>query len=128
MFNRNCADALDFYSKAFDAKIIEMQKYGDMPPNPAFPIAESDKNLVLHARIEIAGMEIMCADGSEKIIAGDNMYISVTVKDSSMVQKAWDILKQNGKIYMELTPSFFAVLHGSLQDKFGISWMFTVSK
>jgi PhnB protein len=56
------------------------------------------------------------------------MYITITVKDSNFVKTAWDILKQDGKIHMELTPSFFAVLHGSLQDKFGINWMFTVSK
>jgi PhnB protein len=56
------------------------------------------------------------------------MYVSITIKDAAFVQKAWDILKQNGEIYMELAPSFFAALHGSLRDKFGINWMFTALK
>jgi PhnB protein len=43
MFNRNCAEALLVYEKAFDAKITEMQKYGDMPPNPNFPVPEENK-------------------------------------------------------------------------------------
>ena len=128
MFNRNCAEALDVYAKAFDAKITEMQKYGDMPPNPAFPVAESDKDLVLHARLSMNGAELMCADSSEHSKNGTNMYVTVTTSDAALVKKAWDLLKDSGEIYMELAPSFFANLHGSLRDRFGINWMFTASK
>jgi len=128
MFNRNCKKAIETYEKAFSAKIIEMQKYGDMPPNPNFPVPEEDKELVLHAKLVIDGMEIMCADGSSTIEGSNNMYISITTKDSELIKRAWDVLKQEGKIYMELQPSFFAVLHGSLQDKYNINWMFTVLK
>ena len=125
MFNRNCAEAFELYSKAYNAEVSEIQKYGDMPPNPAFPIADSDKNLVLHARMVIDGTEIMGAD-SRRGQSGDNMYITVTSKDKAYVEKAWDLLKQDGQIYMELTQTFFAALHGSLKDRFGINWMFTV--
>jgi PhnB protein len=128
LFNRNCLEALETYEKAFGAKITEIQKYGDMPPNPAFTISDSDKDLVLHARLQLDGMEIMCADSSGKSKSGDNMYVSITTKDESLVQKAWNILKQDGEIYMDLEPAFFATLHGSLRDKFGINWMFTALK
>lgn len=128
MFNRNCKKAIETYEKAFGAKIIEMQKYGDMPPNPNFPISEEDKELVLHAKLVIDGMEIMCADGSSTIEGSNNMYISITTKDSGLIERAWDVLTQDGKIYMELQSSFFAILHGSLQDKYNINWMFTVLK
>jgi len=128
MFNRNCAEALEVYAEAFDAQITEKQTYGDMPPNPAFPIPEEKKNLVLHSRLVIEGMELMCADSSEGCSAGDNMFVSLTTKDEVLVQKAWGILKHDGKIYMELAPQFFAVAHGSLRDRFGVNWMFTVSK
>jgi PhnB protein len=128
MFNRNCAEALLVYEKAFDAKITEMQKYSAMPPNPNFPIPEEDKGLVLHARIQLDGGEIMCADASEPSGVGNNMYVSITTKDAALIQRAWNELKQDGEIYMELTASFFAVLHGSLRDRFGINWMFTAIK
>lgn len=128
MFNRNCKKAIETYEKAFGAQIIEMQKYGDMPPNPAFPVPEEDKELVLHAKLIVDGMEIMCADSSSAIEGSNNMYISITTKDSGLVERAWDVLKQEGKIYMELQASFFASLHGSLQDKYNINWMFTVLK
>ena len=128
MFNRNCAEALEVYAKAFNVQVEEKQTYGDMPPNPNFPVADEDKGLVLHAKMNIGGTELMCADTKDRNQAGSNMYISVTTKDNALVQKAWDILKESGEIYMELAPSFFAVAHGSLRDRFGINWMFTVMK
>lgn len=128
LFNRNCGEAVRTYEKALNAQITEIRTYGDMPPNPDFPISDDDKNLVLHARLQLDGMELMCADSAERSNSGDNMYVSVTTKDAAFVQKAWDVLKEDGEIYMELTPSFFASLHGSLRDKFGINWMFTAMK
>ena len=62
MFNRNCEEALRAYENAFNTKVAMMQKYKDMPPNPNFPVAEGDMNLVLHSRITIDGTEIACAD------------------------------------------------------------------
>ncbi|MDR2490327.1 MAG: VOC family protein [Spirochaetaceae bacterium] len=128
IFNRNCAEALETYAKAFGANVGEVQKYGDMPPDPSFPIAEADKSLVLHSRLNIAGAELMCADASERSTSGSNMYVTVTTPDAALVKGAWDILKVGAEIYMELAPTFFASLHGSLRDKFGINWMFTASQ
>jgi PhnB protein len=128
LFNRNCEEAIKTYEKALKVQIAEIRKYGDMPPNSDFPVSDADKNLVLHARLQLEGMEIMCADSAGRSTSGDNIYVSITTKDATFVQKAWDGLKQDGEIYMELTPSFFAVLHGSLRDKFGINWMFTALK
>lgn len=73
-------------------------------------------------------MELMCADGSGQITSGNNMYVSITTKDASFVQKAWGLLRQDGEVYMELTPTFFAAFHGPLRDRFGINWMFTTLK
>ncbi len=128
MFNGDCREALAAYEEAFGAEVTEMQTYGDMPANPAFPIAESQKKLVLHARLVLDGMELMCADSSERSTPGDNMYISVTTPDAALVQRAWDKLAPGGVVYMELAPSFFAAMHGSLRDRFGINWMFTALK
>jgi PhnB protein len=126
MFNRNCEEALKVYERAFDTKVTSMQKYKDMPPNPNFPVAESDSNLVLHSRLVIDGTEIMCADIGQAPASGNNMYITLTSSNEEMIKKAWVALKDGGKIYLELSPTFFAKLHGHLQDKFGINWMFTV--
>jgi len=125
LFSGNCEEALKTYEKAFDTKVIVIQRYRDMPSSPDFPIPESDLNLVLHSRLVIEGDEIMCADSREVPTSGNNMYISITSDDAEKVKKAWEVLKVGGEINMELAPSFFAKLHGNLQDRYGINWMFT---
>lgn len=42
-----------------------------------------------------------------------------------LVRNAWNLLKEDAEIYMDLAPTFFATLHGSLRDRFGVNWMFT---
>ena len=130
IFNGNCAEALDVYKNAFGAKVTELQRFGDMPQSSGMPVAEAQKDLVLHAKIVIDGGELMCADGMKSTKSGDSMYVTVTVAspDADYVQKAWDALKEDGMIYMELSPTFFADLHGSLRDKYGVNWMFTAQK
>lgn len=128
MFEGNCAQALATYERAFDAKATHVQRYKDMPPNPNFPVSEERKAWILNSRLQIAGSEIMCADGSATLQQGNNMYVTVTTQDAAIVQKAWDILQEGGEVHMPLQPSFFAVLHGSLRDAFGINWMFTALK
>jgi PhnB protein len=125
MFNRTCEKALKTYEDAFSTKATMVQKYKDMPPNPNFLIPEGDMDLILHSRIVIDGTEIMCADSSMERDAGDNMFVNVTSEDSELVKKAWSVLSNNGKIIIDLNPTFFAKLHGHLQDEFGINWMFT---
>ncbi len=126
MFNRNCEEALKIYEKAFDTKVVIMQKYRDMPADPNFPIPDSDFDLVLHSRLVIEGTEIMCADSSKNLASGNNMYITLTSSNAALMKQAWAILQDEGMIYLELNPTFFAKYHGYLQDKFGVNWMFTV--
>ena len=128
MFNNNCGEALEVYQKAFGAKILHKQTYGDMPENPDFPVADEDKGLVLNAQFEIAGTVLMASDvGQLSANKGSNMYVTVTTEDKDLAAKAWELLKEEGEIINDLEPTFFAELHGSLRDKFGISWMFSVS-
>lgn len=128
MFEGNCAQALATYELAFGAKTTHVQRYGDMPPNPNFPVSEERKQWILNSRLQIAGSEIMCADGSAGMQQGNNMYVTVTTQDVATIEKAWDVLQEGAEVYMPLQPSFFAVLHGSLRDAFGINWMFTALK
>lgn len=92
---------------------------------PYFPVPDGDRDLSLHARLRICGAEIMCADSSGKSLGGTDMHVSVTTDGAGFVQRAWDLLLRDGRVYVEPAPSFFAALHGSLRDRFGVNWMFT---
>lgn len=126
MFDRNCSQALDAYEEAFGACVRSIRRYGDMPARPGFSISQEDQGLILNACIEIDGAELMCADMSGPCACGNNQYVSVVLDDPKRAQRIWDVLRQGGDIFMELAPSFFADLHGSLRDRFGICWMLTV--
>jgi PhnB protein len=127
MFNRECEEAFKLYQKAFDGEIVSIQKYGDMPPNPAFPVAESDKHLVLHAQLKLTDSGyIMGSDGKRDFQDADKVCISVELDSEERAKNAWNVLKGGGTIHMNLQPTFFSKLHGSVKDKYGVTWMFTV--
>lgn len=127
MFNRECDEAFKLYQKAFNGEMVSIQKYGDMPPNPQFPVAESDKSLVLHAELKLTESgTIMGSDGNREFQTGDRVSISVELDSEELAKNAWNILKDGGAVHMELQPTFFAKLHGSVKDKYGVTWMFTV--
>lgn len=122
-FNGNCAEAIAIYEKALDAKTVELRTYSEIPPNPDFPIPDSMKDNILYARLQVEGTDLMCSDSSEHCDSGDNMLACITTKDAALVRRAWDVLSEDAQIFMNLAPTFFAELHGSLRDKFGINWM-----
>jgi len=128
MFNRECDEAFKMYQKAFDGEVVSMQKYGDMPPNPEFPVSDSEKDLVLHAQLKLTDSGfIYGSDSNRDLPDGAKVSISVELNSEDRALKAWEVLKEGGSVYMDLQPTFFAKLHGSVQDKYGVTWMFTVS-
>lgn len=127
MFNLECEEAFNLYQRAFDGELVSMQKYGDMPPNPEFPVAESDKNLVMHAQLKLTdSWYIMGSDSKQDIADGQKVCISVELESEDRAKNAWNLLKEGGSVHMDLQPTFFSRLHGSVKDKYGVTWMFTV--
>lgn len=100
-----------------------------MPPNPDFPVAEEIKNYVLHSCIKIAGDGLIYAsDTQQEFLAGGRVSICVELDSEEEVSKAWNVLKVDGQIEVELSPTFFAKLYGSVKDRFGITWQFIVGQ
>jgi PhnB protein len=127
MFNRECAEAFKMYQVAFGGEMLAIQKYGEMPPSPDFPVAESDKDLVLHAELRLTETgTIMGSDGQRDFSDAGKVVISVQLDSEERAQNAWNVLKDGGSVLMDLQPTFFAKLHGSVKDKYGVTWMFSV--
>ncbi|WLV24769.1 VOC family protein [Aciduricibacillus chroicocephali] len=126
-FNREAAKAFELYKTAFDGEIIKIQKYGDMPANPNFPILKEDKELILHLEMKLTGSGIIMGSDTRNNLTGEGkVSISVEFDSEIEAQKAWNTLKEDAKVGMELQQTFFAKQHGSLRDKFGVDWVFTV--
>ena len=126
-FNRKCGEALRVYEEAFGVKAADAQKYGDLPEDKAFSMNEMDKDLILYSRLVLGGVDIMLSDTVENVGAGGPVSVSVTL-DRDRFQKAWDVLEKGGEVTRHPSATFFAETHGSLRDRFGVNWMFTVMK
>ena len=123
-FAGNCREAVEFYAKVFGSPAPRIMSYGDAPPDPAFPLDEATKKLVMHAEVEVAGTTLMFSDlpAGRKVVVGDNVNLIVQSASSDDITRWFDALKAGGKIVMELGPQFWTGLYGFVYDKFGIGW------
>jgi PhnB protein len=122
-FNGNCEEAFDLYRRAFEGELLSLQRYGDVPG-----FAEIGADQILHAQLRLTGDSyIMGSDTGEDIVPGSSVYISLELTDEALAQRAWALLADGGSVLMELDSTFFAKLHGSVADKYGFVWMFTVN-
>lgn len=126
-FNGNCREAVEFYSKVFDAPMQDIMSFGDGEPSEEFPIPEEAKHLVMHTHLMIAGDRVMFSDTfpDRPVTMGDNINLTITTGDMDQIRAQFDALKQGGTVEMELQETFWSKLYGMLIDKFGVAWQFS---
>lgn len=101
-----------------------------VPPQPGQPpLAEADKNLVMHIALPLLGGHVlMGTDAPEsmgfKVTPGNNIYINLEPDTRAETKKLFDALSAGGKIEMQLQEMFWGDYFGSCTDKFGVQWMF----
>ena len=130
-FARNTEEAFNFYKSVFggDFGPPGIARFGDIPPTDgAPPIAEADKNLVMHIELPIVGGHMMMgtdAPGSMGFTVnfGNNVHINLEPDTRKEARKLFDALSTGGKITMELQDMFWGAYFGSCTDKFGVQWM-----
>ena len=124
IFKGNCREAVEFYAEAFKTEKPEMMTYGEAPQNPEYATPEEVKNLIMHARLTISGSNVMFSDtypGSPYVV-GNNVTLAVVSKNLDEIQRAFDKLKEGGKVELELQETFWSKAYGKLRDKFGVEW------
>ena len=108
-FNGNCSQAVALYEKAFKVKAhTEM----------------NEQNLVGHAEFEIGGIPIMLFDAPHPLKVGDNIMVSVRFDEAELTvaKFAFDTLKAEGQVIMELGETPWSKCFGLLVDPFGVQW------
>ncbi|NOU96411.1 VOC family protein [Paenibacillus sp. LMG 31456] len=125
-FNGNCREAVEYYAQVFDVKNPQIMTFGETPPHPDFTLPEEAKNLIMHARLNILGSNVMFSDvfPGMPFIAGNNISLSIVIKDMDEIKSLYNKLKDGGTVEMELQETFWSKCYGSLKDKFGIGWQF----
>ncbi|MBY0121988.1 VOC family protein [Bacillus sp. S/N-304-OC-R1] len=118
----NAKEAIDFYEKVFDAKILGIVTFGEMPANPEYPLPEEARDLIAHATIKIGDSDIMFSDtfpGQAHQI-GNQVTICVTSNDPEQSKQIFESLQQDGQVSMPLQKTDFSPAYGIITDKFGV--------
>jgi PhnB protein len=130
-FSRNTEEAFNFYKSVFGTEFDGgIQRMSDVPPQEGQPpLAEEDKNLVMHVALPIlAGHVLMGTDAPEsmnfKVRPGNNVYINLEPDTRAETDELFKALSDGGKVEMPLQEMFWGAYFGSLTDKFGVQWMF----
>ncbi|MCL2687789.1 MAG: VOC family protein [Methanobrevibacter sp.] len=122
----NCEEALKTYKKAFDGKITNLTRYKDLEDNSPVPVTKDNENKILVVELAIGEDSILLSDDLNSNLVGTNIALFINLKTTKEAKKAWDILKENVTITMDLAKSQFAELDGWLVDQYGTSWNITV--
>ena len=125
-FNGNCREVVNFYAEVFGIENPKIMTFGEMPPNPEYPLPEEAKDLVMHSRLNISGSNVMFSDvfPGMPFIEGNNITLAIVSKDLEEITSAFTKLKEGGKVVMELQETDWSKSYGQLTDKFGIIWQF----
>ena len=123
-FRDTAEEAMTFYRSVFggELSVSRFSEYGasDDP-------AEQDK--VMHSMLTTGtGMDLMAADtpNSMDLTVGDNVSVSVSGDDESVMRGWWEALGAGGTVTMPLEEAPWGGLFGMCTDRFGIHWMFSV--
>lgn len=133
-FTRQTEEAFNFYKSVFGTEFEgQINRMGDVPTQPGQPpMAEEDKNLVMHVALPITGGHmLMGTDAPEsmgfKVNFGNNIFINLEPDTRPETERLFAGLSAGGKVDMQLQEMFWGDYFGSCTDKFGVQWMFNCS-
>ncbi len=119
-FAGTCAEAFRFYERHLGARIGTIMTHGQAPDQTQ--VRPEWKDAVLHARLSIAGTELMGAD----IPTAEPMrsaYLSLLVDSDAEAERIVAALSDGGQVFIPIQETFFATRFAQLRDRFGINWM-----
>jgi PhnB protein len=133
-FSGNAEEAFNHYKKVFKTTFTApMMRMKDMPPRDGMPpLAEADKNKVMHVALPIlGGTQIMATDMLEsmgqKLVEGNNFTISLSPDTREEADSLYKELSEGGTDSVAPHDEFWGYW-GTCKDRFGIRWMFNVMK
>jgi len=130
-FPRNTEEVFNFYKSIFGGEFTGgITRMGGGPALEGMPpLAEVDKNLVMHVELPIlGGFALMGTDAPEsmgfKLNPGNTMHINLEPDTLEATQRLFDAFSKEGQITQEFGKAFWGAYFGSCTDKFGVQWMF----
>ncbi|GAX88449.1 VOC family protein [Effusibacillus lacus] len=124
MMDGNAKEAIQFYEKALDAKVLFLQTFGEMPENPEFPLPADAKDRVAHAMLKVGETDLMLSDTfpGQPHQQGNQVTICISTNDMEKSKQIYEALQQDGQVNMPLQETFFSPAYGIVTDKFGVTF------
>ncbi|GAB1768547.1 MULTISPECIES: VOC family protein [Priestia] len=124
IMNGNGQEAVKFYEKALDAKVIGVQTFGEMPSNPEFPTPIEAVDRVMNAHLKVGNTDLMLSDTfpGQPYQIGSQVTVAITIDSVEKSKEVFQKLQEGGQIEMPLQETFWSPSYGQLTDKFGITW------
>jgi PhnB protein len=128
-FSGQCQQALAFYEKALNGKVIVRQTYAQAPQ----AIAGANPSHIMYAEFQADDIYFMANDGINHLTkaesktslsnANNTITLNIAFSDPQEQKTVFNALSENGKVTMPLTQTFWGARFGIVKDQFGISWM-----
>jgi PhnB protein len=119
-FGGNCEEAFRFYEAQLGGKITMMMKASELPPEVKAP---GSLDAVIHARMDIAGVELIGNDvPAEYFQPIRSSYLYFSVDSTEEAERIYNVLAEGGKVSVPIAETFFATRFAQLRDRFGVLW------
>lgn len=127
-FPRQTEEAFRFYGRVFGTEPSGIMRFGDMPAGEGPPLAEADRELLVHIELPILGGHVlMGTDAPEsmgfRLTQGDAAHIMLEPDDVTEARRLFDALSEGGRVSMPFQKMFWGAWYGSFRDRFGACWM-----
>jgi len=112
-------EAVEFYQKAFDAKLVNSVK--------------NDEGGYIHAELDVYGQIITVGEAwpkDKELITGTIMQYNLhfTRGSENIIRKIYDVLKEDANVHTPIGECFFSPLMFGLVDRYGVDWCVFCSK
>lgn len=116
----------DFYKQVFQADILHVSTFAEMPENDMCKAEDEDKimhiSLPINERFMLMGCDTIGGQ-TARHNPGNNFALSVNPETLVEAERVFNALSEGGEITMPLEKSFWGSYFGMLNDPFGIRWM-----
>lgn len=125
-FHGRCEEALSFYAKALNGKIVFMSRVADSPMAEHVPAEQ--RNGVMHATFVAGDVKFMASDGrpGPGPNGEDDIALSLATADAAEGERVFTALSDGGKVDQPLADAFWGGRFGMLTDRFGVQWLVSI--
>lgn len=120
-FNDQCQAAFEFYAQVLNGRIGIMLQFKDSPA--AASVTEHRQNKIVHANINIEGVELAGADvEASQYSPPSGFFILLGLNSAQQVRSVFARLAEEGRVIMAPQQTFWSACYAIVIDRFGVPW------